>query len=251
MPHPLPNFLVSRRPLFLLVVSFVFALGLSNGLARGATRNGPAALSGGFECFLDAEANMATLEHSLQPAGGTTVAQGSPVLFSGRSESPLSYQIASSTAALENPDVDSGAGAEEPPSGPGEPPTYAFTSGAASATVRTVYWTASFSSTGIEGCSGQPEHTYRSAPRALVVTGPQTAPAPPTEEEPRCRVPALKGDSLHRARRLLASAGCHLGRVSIPRPHRKGRLVVRRQHPRPGVEVPTWGQVSVALGPPR
>jgi hypothetical protein len=248
---PFRGLLASRRPLILLGVSFAFALAVSIWLANGAAGAEPVPVPGGLECFLDAEANMATLEHSLRPGGGATVEQGSPVLFSGRSESALSFQIASSTAGLENPDVDSGAGAEEPPTGPGELLTYAFTSGVASATARTVYWTASFSSSGIEDCSGEPEHTYRSAPRALVVTGPQTPPTPPTEEDPRCRVPALKGDSLHRALPLLASAGCHLGRISIPGPHRKGHLVVRGQHPRPGVEVPTWRQVSIVLGPAR
>jgi hypothetical protein len=248
---PFRGFLASRSLLILLGVSFAFALAVSSGLANAAAGAEPVPAPGGFECFLDAEANMTTLEHSLQPVGGATVDQGSPVLFSGRSESALSFQIASSTAVPENPAIDSGAGAEEPPTGPGELPTYAFTSGVASATARTVYWTASFSSSGLEGCSGEPEHTYRSAPRALVVTGPPTPPTPPTEEDPRCRVPGLRGDSLHRARRQLASAGCHLGRISVPGPHRKGRLVVRQQHPRPGVEVPTWRQVSIALGPAR
>jgi hypothetical protein len=192
---------------------------------------------------------MATLEKSLQPASGASVMQGSQVRFSGSSTYPLNFQIATSAAALETPDVDSGAGTEEAPVRLGELPTYAFVSGAAAAAARPVFWTASFSSDAIEGCAGEPERMYRSAARELVVTAPAPAPVPPNEE-PRCRVPALSGDSLPRARRLLTTAGCHLGRVSVPRPRPHGRLVVRQQHPRAGAYVLTWRHVSVRLGPP-
>ena len=64
-----------------------------------------------------------------------------------------------------------------------------------------------------------------------------------------CRVPALRGDSLRRARRVLERAHCRLGTVRRPR-HSHGALVVIRQGARRGRTLAGGTQIAVTLGPP-
>jgi hypothetical protein len=75
-----------------------------------------------------------------EPANGATVPAGTAVTFSGESNQALTFNVASSPALLSSPDIDSGTGSQ---SGT----FYRFTSTKATATPRTIYWTASFTFT--------------------------------------------------------------------------------------------------------
>jgi hypothetical protein len=77
---------------------------------------------------------------SLEPASGATVPAGTPITFSGETNTSLMFSVASSQALLSSPDIDSGMGSQ---SGA----FYTFTSSEATATPRTIYWTASFTLT--------------------------------------------------------------------------------------------------------
>jgi hypothetical protein len=101
----------------------------------------------------------------LEPANGATVLAGTPVVFSGESNSALTFDVASSAALLSSPDIDSGAGAQ---SGS----FFKFASTKATATPRTIYWTASFTFTPHE-CESP--STFTTPVRTLIVA--------PTEEE--------------------------------------------------------------------
>jgi hypothetical protein len=101
----------------------------------------------------------------LEPANGATVPVGTPVIFSGESNYVLTFSVASSPALLSSPDVDGGTGLQ---SGA----FYKFTSTKASATPRTIYWTASFTFTPGE-CESP--STFTTPVRTLVVA--------PTEAE--------------------------------------------------------------------
>ena len=66
-----------------------------------------------------------------------------------------------------------------------------------------------------------------------------------------CRVPALKGLTLARARKALTRAHCKLGRVRRPR-HAHGALVVEGQSHRKGAKLAAGAHVNVVLAkPPR
>jgi hypothetical protein len=117
-------------------------------------------------------ADLGVLERSLAPANGTVVQAGAPVTFSGNSRAAVSFQVASTSALLATPDIDSGVGTLQA----GEPPAYAFTSMKASSTRETVYWQASFSDADIPECAGQPPHTYTTPSRTLTIV-----PAPPAQ----------------------------------------------------------------------
>jgi hypothetical protein len=107
---------------------------------------GPAhALEKGFPPWLicannKEAAEVAARDMPLEPASGATVLAGTPVTFSGESKYSLTFGVASSAALLSSPDIDSGNGSQ---SGA----FYTFTSTKASATPRTIYWTASFTFT--------------------------------------------------------------------------------------------------------
>jgi hypothetical protein len=96
----------------------------------------------------------------LEPADGTTVTAGTPVTFSGESNHPLTFSVASSEALLSSPDIDSGTGSQ---SGA----FYTFTSTKSTATPRTIYWTASFTLTP-EDC--ETPSTFTTPVRTLVIT---------------------------------------------------------------------------------
>jgi len=84
----------------------------------------------------------------------------------------LTFAVASSPTSLSNPDIDSGLGSPVPFSeeaGPQTSFTYTFTSAAAAKTPGTVYWQASFSTSGIEPCAGSSPSIFRTAVRALTV----------------------------------------------------------------------------------
>jgi hypothetical protein len=101
----------------------------------------------------------------LEPANGATVPAGTPVTFSGESTYALTFSVASSEALLSSPDIDGGAGSQ---SGA----LYEFASTKATATPRTVYWTASFTFT--PGDCESPS-TFTTPVRTLIVA--------PTEAE--------------------------------------------------------------------
>jgi hypothetical protein len=127
-------------------------------------------------CANTGEANLKVLESELSPASGASVSQGAPVSFSGPSLVPVAFAVASSPALLLTPDVDSMVGVRQ---GTSSNPTYAFTSTKAAATPGTVYWTASFSTSELAGCSGLPPGTYTTVVHTLaVVAAPSEAAAP-------------------------------------------------------------------------
>jgi len=77
--------------------------------------------------------------------------------------------------------------------------------------------------------------------------GPGTGQRSPTV----CRVPALKGLPLARARKALTKAHCKLGRVRRPK-HARGLLVVERQSHRSGTKLAAGAHINVVLAkPPR
>ncbi len=104
-------------------------------------------------------AEVGTRNMPLEPAGGAIVPVGTAVTFSGESNYGLTFNLASSSTLLSSPDVDSGTGTQ---SGP----FFRFTSTKATATPRTIYWTASFSFTPGE-CEGP--STFTTPVRTLIV----------------------------------------------------------------------------------
>jgi hypothetical protein len=63
----------------------------------------------------------------------------------------------------------------------------------------------------------------------------------------RCIVPSLKGRPLSNARTALRKAHCNLGRVTMPRKHGRGALVVTTQSPTRGASLPQGATVAVTL----
>jgi len=126
-----------------------------------------------FKCFAAGNANRVALEASLSPANGATVQTGTPVTFSGSSTPPVTFAVASSTALLSSPDIDSGSGTLQPGTS-----TYTFTSTKATATPGTVYWDASFSDATIAECAGESPTTFTTKARTFTVV----SPSPPATE---------------------------------------------------------------------
>lgn len=123
-------------------------------------------------CFNDSQANLTGLEASLSPDNGATVTAGTPVIFAGHSEVSPTFAIASSSALLSSPDIDSGTGSaqvEPASSGPPVVYSYTFTSTKTTATPRTIYWEASFSDSGLAECAGLSPTTYTTSVRTLTV----------------------------------------------------------------------------------
>jgi hypothetical protein len=106
-------------------------------------------------------AELAVEHMQLEPANGSTVPAGTPVVFSAESllHNAPTFNVASSEALLSSPDIDSGMGSQ---SGA----FYEFTSAKATATPRTIYWTASFTFTP-EDC--EVPSTFTTPMRTLVV----------------------------------------------------------------------------------
>jgi hypothetical protein len=171
----------------LLVSCVIFTtLGVVAVPAHGTTQYTPES-PGWVACDAAIGANLQLLEATFAQRAGSTVYVGTPVTFSSVSSSPLSFAIASSPTLLSTPDIDSGAGSPAPAPPPDAPGSvvYSFTSTKATATARTVYWTASFSSAGISGCAGQPQQTRTTRPESLAIVarpGPAPEPASATAE---------------------------------------------------------------------
>jgi hypothetical protein len=113
-------------------------------------------------CLTAKHAAEVGVEHlALEPANGATVPAGTSVAFSAEPllKNAPTFSIASSSALLSSPDIDSGMGSQ---SGA----FYRFTSTKATATPRTIYWTASFTFTPDE-CESP--STFTTPVRTLVV----------------------------------------------------------------------------------
>ena len=128
---------------------------------------------------------------TLTPESGTEVTQHSAVSFSGESETPLTFRIASSEAGLAHPDIDSGVGTT---SQGASTTKYTFTSTKAAAAARTAYWDVSFTHK-LANC-GNEERTFSTsalgapARTLIVVSASEIAPAPPAPEPPPAPGPA-------------------------------------------------------------
>ncbi len=119
---------------------------------------------------------LESLEYSLSPSNESTVPVGVPVTFSGSSGLPVTFAVASSPALLSSPDIDSGLGSGQPePMSSGHEDAYTFTSTKATATARTVYWDASFSTANISECAGMSASTYTTKVRTLTVLAPPSS----------------------------------------------------------------------------
>ena len=203
-------------------------------------------------CFGNTEAAMATLENSLSPTDGATAQAGASVELSGISSAPLSFAVATTPAQLSAPDVAGGAGTAQPPTAPGELPTYSFSSMAVTETPRTVYWQASFSEAAIPECEGS-STIATTVVRALKVVAAPT-PAPPSApsaampEAPACVVPELRGDSLRHAQAILKRAHCKLGSVAGESGRDRASLKVTRQHPKAGRRFAAGYAVDLTVG---
>jgi hypothetical protein len=133
-------------------------------------------------CAGEATAVEGVLNANLSPASGATVQAGTPVTLSGASAAPLAFAVASSTELLAHPDIAGGPGTAQPGASSPATDTYTFTATAAAGnTPRTIYWSASFSSTSLASCAGQEAHTFSSAVHTLSVL---PAPATPTQPAP-------------------------------------------------------------------
>jgi hypothetical protein len=126
------------------------------------------------ECYVAGRAALAVLERGLTPSNEAAVQDGSSVVFSGSSASPVTFAVASSPELASSPDIDSGLGVQQPAASPADLPSYSFTSTKAAATPRTVYWTASLSTASIPECAGLSATTLTTSVRTLTVL-----PAPP------------------------------------------------------------------------
>lgn len=112
----------------------------------------------------------------LSPAEGATVVAGTPLTFfarDGSNELPMTFMVASSPALLSSPDIDGGLGTLLPPGyktellPPEDNPEYWLTSTKATATPRTIYWTASFTRN-LRSCD-EPPVTFTLPTRTLTV----------------------------------------------------------------------------------
>lgn len=121
-------------------------------------------------CWPEVSSSFEILEYWLSPADHTIVTAGTPVAFSGRSEAPLIFAVASQRSLISTPDIDSGPGvASNPEPAPQTSYTYTFTSAVAANLPETVYWQASFSTADIDSCSGLTPSILRTGVRALTI----------------------------------------------------------------------------------
>ena len=65
-----------------------------------------------------------------------------------------------------------------------------------------------------------------------------------------CIVPTLRGDTLTSARRALSKAHCRLGKVSKPKGHHHGQLVVTQERASAGAKLPSDARIAFILGGP-
>lgn len=237
------------RPLAVFVAACV---PLSFASAAGAVTFGvgPAQL-----CMNEQISEQDVIEQSLSPIDGATAQVGVPVTFSAEAYGPLTFAIASSSEALATPDIVSGAGVASGSTGAEGHPVYSFETTLTAP--GTVYWQTSYSTAPLAECASFPAFVDRTAVRTLpvepaaepVTTGPASEEGSETGVigKASCVVPALRGDSLTRARRLLHRAHCRLGRVTGRRKKGHGRLVVRRERPHRGTQMRRGGRVRVVV----
>jgi hypothetical protein len=178
------------------VRTFLVALGALTWLAVGSIAQTRAYTVGppspALICSSAGLADLGALENQLSPANGATVQAGTPIVFSGNSESPLTFAVASSPALLSSPDIDGGLASAQPQpysSGPPVVNTYTFTSTKATATPGVVYWDASFSTASLAQCVGLAPYTDTTTPRTLTVL-PAPAPIPTPAPAPAPTPPA-------------------------------------------------------------
>jgi len=121
---------------------------------------------------------------TLKPESGAEVAQHTAVSFSGESESPLTFELASSEAGLAHPDIDTGTGSS---SAGASTTKWTFTSTRAASKEGTVYWDASFTHK-LTHCNNETRRFTTSslgAPaRTLGVVPTGDIPPPPPGPEP-------------------------------------------------------------------
>lgn len=134
-------------------------------------------------CSGTAVADQGVLERSLTPTEGATVSAGAPLTFSGRSEAPLTFSVASSPQLLGITDIAGGLGVLQPPGNSTEGPAYALTT-TAPAQPGMLYWSASFSTAGLSSCAGVSPTTYTTQVRTLTVV-PAVASSAPTRQTPQ------------------------------------------------------------------
>ena len=161
----------SRMSVRRAVIGWLAALGALAGVATGYVSPAQGYVPGPpyLACFNSSEADLLALERSLSPPGspaaGGSVQVGAPVTFSGDSEAPVVFSVASSPALLSSPDVDGGPGVLQPGTS-----SYAFTSTRATATPGVlIYWDASFSNAVLTPCEGMTPTTYATSVRTLAV----------------------------------------------------------------------------------
>jgi hypothetical protein len=135
----------------------------------------------------------------LEPANGATVPPGTAVTFSGASNQALVFNVASSAALLSSPDIDSGAGSQ---SGAFS----RFTSTKATATPRTIYWTASLTVTPMD-CESP--STFTTPARTLLVapTEAELAAAKARQEEEAAKKRLEEEAAVKKEREEVAAAG--------------------------------------------
>jgi hypothetical protein len=158
-------------------------------------------------CGSDSQAALAVLEAGLTPPNGATALAGEPVTFSGHSEAPTNFVVASSTPGNV---LDEGLGSLLAGPEPGAQPiyTYSFTSTKATAAPGTIYWHASFSNATLTPCVGLSASVLQTTTRALnVLPAPPSAPppepsAPPREPSPPVAAPHLQA-------RIASAGGFH------------------------------------------
>jgi hypothetical protein len=87
------------------------------------------------------------------------------------------------------------------------------------------------------------------AAEATATTARQPQSAPTSAPSPACVAPALRGDTLSAARRVLAKAHCKLGKVSHPSHRSSQSLVVSEQSAKRGRRLADDAAISVVLAP--
>jgi hypothetical protein len=186
-----------RRVAFAISASFL-VLGALGWVVMGSVGSAHGYVSGEYlNCVNDSQSNLGVLEQSLTPANGATAQAGALVIFTGNSEAPPRFAVASSPALLSSPDIDSGPGSAQPFSEP-HVDTYTFTSTRATITPGIIYWDASFSSSTIAECASPTPTTYTTAIRTLTILPAPTSPTPtpptPPTPPPPATPPQLKVD---------------------------------------------------------
>jgi hypothetical protein len=159
-----------------LVLAAALALGLAVACIAAVPAPEARALAGGLTegglCVAERIGAEAAEQHTALPAPpeGAHIALGAPVTFIAETSpgESATFALASSPTLIASPDIASGAATRAPAAS-----TASFTSSAASASPRTVYWTATISDT-LSDC-GEPTLTYTTPVHTFVVELPSLA----------------------------------------------------------------------------